>query len=137
VRRAVLDPGVLVSALINPSGTPAKLVAAAVAGEFEPIVSPALLAELDGVLRRAKFRRHFDLGTASEYVARLRRTATEAADPESSPLLRSNDPEDGYLIALAHSQNAVLVSGDSDLLEIASGAPICAPVDFLATLALI
>lgn len=123
MRWAVLDPDVFVSALINPSGTPAKLAAAAAAGEFEPIVSPALLAELDRVLRRGKFRRHFDLDTAGEYVARLRRTATEVADPESSLPLRSFDPEDDYLIALAYSQNAIVVSGDSELLEIVTRDP--------------
>ena len=107
----------------------------AVAGEFETIVSAALLAELDGVLRREKFRPHLDLETAGEYVALLRRTTTNAADPEQPPPLRSTDPDDDYLIALAHSQNAVLVSGDSDLLDLAGGAPICAPADFLATVA--
>lgn len=135
MRRAVLDPGVLVSALISPSGPPAKLVAQAVAGEFELIVSAALLAELDGVLRREKFRPHFDLETAGEYVALLRRTTTNAADPEQPPPLRSSDPDDDYLIALAHSQNAVVVSGDSDLLDLVGGAPICAPADFLTTVA--
>jgi len=134
VRRAVLDPGVLVSALISPSGAPAKVVAQAVAGDFELIVSPALMAELDGVLRREKFRPYFDLETAGEYVALLRRTATNAADPERQPPLRSFDPDDDYLIALAHSRSAVLVSGDSDLLELTGGAPICAPADFLATI---
>jgi uncharacterized protein len=134
VRRAVLDPGVLVSALISPTGTPAKLVAQAAAGEFEAIVSPALIAELDGVLRREKFRRHFDLETAAEYLSFLRRIATTASDPEQPPPLRSTDPDDDYLIALAHSQSAVLVPGDSDLLDLVGGAPICAPADFLAAL---
>lgn len=135
MRRAVLDPGVLVSALISPGGAPAKLVAQAVAGEFELVVSPALLTELDEVLRREKFRPHFDLETAVEFVALLRRGATNADDPEQSPPLRSSDPDDDYLIALAHSRNAVLVSGDSDLLDLTGGAPICAPADFLATVA--
>lgn len=134
MRRAVLDPGVLVSALISPNGTPAKLLARAIAGELELIASPALIAELDEVLRREKFRRHFDLDTASEYVALVRRTAIEAADPEEAPPLRSSDPDDDYLIALANSQNAVLVSGDSDLLELAGGAPICTAADLLASM---
>lgn len=134
MRRAVLDPGVFVSALISPSGTPAKLVAQAVAGEFEAIVSPTLIAELDGVLRREKFRPHFDLEAAAEYVSFLRRIATTAPDPEQPPPLRSTDPDDDYLIALAHSQSAVLVSGDSDLLDLAGGAPICAPADLLEAL---
>jgi putative PIN family toxin of toxin-antitoxin system len=96
------------------------------------VASAALMAELDEVLRREKFRRHFDLETAAEYVSSLRRMATTAADPEQPPPLRSTDPDDDYLIALAHSQSAVLVSGDSDLLDLTGGAPICAPADFLA-----
>ena len=130
MRRAVLDPGVLVSALITPNGRPAKLLAQAHAGEFELVVSPLLLAELEGVLRRDKFRRYVDLETVSDYLDLLRATAVAAADPEDPPPLRSIDPDDDYLIALAHSQNAVLVSGDSDLLDLAGSAPICSPADF-------
>ena len=58
-------------------------------------------------------------------------TALAVADPEQAPPLRSTDPDDDYLIALAHSQKAVLVSGDPDLLELPGAAPICAPADYL------
>lgn len=134
MRRAVLDPGVLVSALITPAGTPAKLLAQAHGGELKLIVSPLLLAELEGVLRREKFRPYVDLDTVRDYLDLLRGDAVNAADPEGPPPLRSADPDDDYLIALAHSQNAVLVSGDSDLLDLAGEAPIHSPADFLAIL---
>lgn len=130
MRRAVLDPGVLVSALITPNGRPAQLLAQAHAGEFELVVSPLLLQELEGVLRRDKFRRYVDLDAVAGYLDLLRYVAVDAADPEGPPPLRSTDPDDDYLIALAHSRNAVLVSGDSDLLELAGSAPICSPADF-------
>jgi uncharacterized protein len=131
VRRAVLDPGVLVSALISPSGTPAKLLAEARRGDLELIVSPPLLAELEEVLRREKFRRYVDLDLVGGYLDAVRSLAALTADPEGPPPLRSPDPDDDYLIALAHSAAAVLVSGDSDLLDISGGAPICAPADLL------
>ena len=130
--RAVLDPGVLVSALITPAGVSAKLLIEVRAGELELIVSPLLLAELEGVLRREKFRRYVDLDAVRDYLDLLRRDAVIAPDPEGPPPLRSADPDDDYLIALAHSQNAVLVSGDSHLLDLAGGAPILSPADFLA-----
>jgi uncharacterized protein len=133
VRRVVLDPGVLVSALITPSGTPARLLREARGGAFELIVSPHLLAELDGVLRREKFRRYAGLDAVDEYLDLLRREATLAGDPEEHPALHAVDPADDYLIALAHSQNAVLVSGDKHLLDLSGGgAPILAPADLLA-----
>jgi predicted nucleic acid-binding protein len=43
----------------------------------------------------------------------------------------SADPKADYLIALAYSQKALLVSGDSHLLDLTGGAPICAPADLL------
>jgi putative PIN family toxin of toxin-antitoxin system len=133
VARAVLDPGVLVSALITPTGRPAKLLLAARAGSFELIVSPQLLDELEGVLRREKFRRYVDLGGVTAYLDLLRRAAQLVADPETPPPIRCTDPDDDYLIALAHSQSAALVSGDSDLLELAEEIPVFLPADFIAS----
>jgi putative PIN family toxin of toxin-antitoxin system len=131
VARAVLDPGVLVSALITPTGRPAKLLVAAQAGSFDLIVSPLLLDELERVLRREKFRRYVDLDGVTAYLDLLRRDAQLAADPETPPPIRCEDPDDDYLIALAHSQHAALVSGDSDLLELAAEIPVFSPTEFL------
>jgi putative PIN family toxin of toxin-antitoxin system len=133
VRRVVLDPGVLVSALITPTGAPAKLLAEARAGGLELIVSPLLLEELAGVLAREQFRRYVGLDAVRDYLDLLRREAVAAPDPEDPPPLRSADPDDDYLIALAHSQNAVLVSGDRHLLDLVGGAPIISPADLLAS----
>ncbi len=132
--RAVLDPGVLVSALITPAGAPAKLLLEAQAGGFELVVSPLLLEELEEVLRREKFRRYVDLDTVSDYIGLLRRESVVVADPEGAPPLRSADPDDDYLIALAQSESAVLVSGDSHLLDLAGQAPILSPADFRSRL---
>ena len=132
MRRAVLDPGVLVSALITPTGAPAKLLEGVRDGELELAVSPLLLGELEEVLGREKFRRYVDLDTVRDYVDLLRREALVAPDPEGPPPLRSADPDDDYLIALARSQNAVLISGDNHLLDLAGQAPVLSPADFLA-----
>lgn len=131
MRRAVLDPGVLVSALITPSGRPAKLLERAQGGEFELIVSPQLLAELEDVLLRDKFRRYVDVETVERFLELIRREATVVPDPSEPGPLNSIDTADDYLLALAYAQKAVLVSGDSDLLDLTGGAPICAPADFL------
>lgn len=131
--RAVLDPGVLVSALITPTGRPAKLLLAARAGSFELIVSQQLLDELETVLRREKFRRYVDLEGVTAYLHLLRRDAQLMRDPDTPPPIRCKDPDDDYLIALAHSQNAALVSGDSDLLELAEEIPVFSPTEFLAS----
>ncbi len=132
MRRAVLDPGVLVSALISPEGSPAQLVSQGRDGALELIVSPLLLAELGGVLKREKFRRCASLGVARDYVEMLRRENVHASDPDRPPPFRSADPDDDYLLALAYEQSAMLVSGDRHLLDLADrGAPILSPADLL------
>lgn len=132
--RAVLDPGVLVSALITPTGTPAKLLLAARGGSFELVASPLLLEELESVLGRKKFRRYADLDAVAAYLELLRREAELTADPESPPPVRCADPDDDYLVALAHRQSAALVSGDRHLLAMAGKVPVFSPVEFLTDL---
>lgn len=132
--RAVLDPGALVSALITPTGTPAKLLSAARGGSFELVVSPLVLEELKLVLQREKFRRYVELNVVDQYVGLLRRDSAMAVDPAGPPPIRCVDPNDDYLIALAHSRGAALVSGDSDLLELAEKIPVFTPSEFLAAL---
>lgn len=133
MRRAVLDTGVFVSALLTPTGKPAMLLAQAHGASFELVASPRLLKELEVVLRRKKFRRYATIEEVEDYLGFIRRLATLAPDPERPAPLSCPDPKDEYLLALAFAQKAVLVSGDSDLLDLTGGAPICAPADFLSS----
>lgn len=133
VPRAVLDPGVLVSALITPTGTAAKLLHAAREGHFDLLISGLLLKELEVVLRRDKFRRYLELDEVSTGIRLLLDEGQMVADPPGSPPVRCSDPEDDYLIVLAHRQGAALVSGDRCLLELAGSIPVFSPSEFLAT----
>jgi predicted nucleic acid-binding protein len=49
--------------------------------------------------------------------------------------VRSPDPDDDCLIALAISQRAFLVTGDQHLLSLRDDFPIVTPAEFLLTLA--
>ena len=53
--RVVLDTNVLVSALLKRHGNEALVLTATLAGKFELIVSPAVLAEYELVLPRPRF----------------------------------------------------------------------------------
>jgi putative PIN family toxin of toxin-antitoxin system len=109
------------------------LLAQAHGAGFELIVSPILLAELEVVLLRKKFRRYVTVEEVGNYLAFIGRQGTLAPDPDQPPPLSCRDSKDEYLLALAYEQKAVLVSGDSDLLDLTGGAPICAPADFLSS----
>lgn len=132
--RAVLDANVLISALLSATGAPARLLVAWQLGQFELIVSPLLLAELERALAYPKLRRMIAADEAAAFVAWLGRSATIADDPADPPPLLSADPGDDYLLALAASQKAMLVSGDGHLLALAAELPIRAPSDFLSLL---
>jgi putative PIN family toxin of toxin-antitoxin system len=132
--RAVLDPNVLIASLLSRSGAPAQIVSRWLAGEFELVLSEALLAELARALAYPKLRKRVGKDEASAFVELLREAVRLAPDPEA-PAPRSADPGDDYLLALAQAERAVLVSGDQHLLALAEELPILAPRAFLDTLA--
>ncbi len=132
--RAVLDANVLISAVLSPRGTPARLLVTWQAGAFELVVSPLLLTELRRALAYPKLAKLVSSADADAFVAWLGRAAQLAADPPAPPPVRSEDPADDYLIALAAAERAVLVSGDGHLTVLAGQIPVRTPAEFLAEL---
>ncbi len=133
--RAVLDPGVLISALISQVGAPAGLLEAWASGAFELVVSDRVLEELELVLRRPKFHRWVTEDDIAQFLETLRAHAVVEPDPEAIAAI-SPDPDDDYLIALAIAAGAhVLVSGDRHLTELTDlRPPVRTPRSFLDTL---
>lgn len=82
-------------------------------------------------MSRDKFRRYVDIETVEHFLELIGSEATVVPDPGEPAPLKSGDANDDYLLALAYAEKAALVSGDSDLLDLTGGAPICAPADFL------
>jgi putative PIN family toxin of toxin-antitoxin system len=132
--RAVLDPNVIISALLSPGGAPAKVLRAWIDGTYGLITSELLLGELERALGYPKLRKRIDEQEAAELVELLRREAELFDDPDAAPAVSSPDPGDNYLIALAAAARAVIVSGDGHLLGLADRLPVYSPADFLALL---
>jgi putative PIN family toxin of toxin-antitoxin system len=129
--RAVLDPNVIISALLSPAGAPARLLQVWLYGRFELIISPRLLAELERALAYPKLRKRIGPGEARRIVRWLADGATFVEDSDEPSSVRSPDPGDDYLLALAASEHAALVSGDEHLLGLADDLPIFSPARFL------
>lgn len=134
--RVVLDPNVLVSAAISAGGPPRAIVDAWIDERFELIASPAVLDELRDVLHRPRFRRWISIELADEFIDGLAQDASIAADAPNLPGV-SPDPDDDYLIALGRATGAdYLISGDSDVLELADpDPPVLSPRQFADLLA--
>ncbi|MGH2883416.1 MAG: putative toxin-antitoxin system toxin component, PIN family [Solirubrobacteraceae bacterium] len=129
--RAVLDPNVIISGLLSPRGKPARLLKAWERGEFELIVSAVLLDELERALAYPKLRRRISEDEAGGLVQWLTESAMLVGDPVAPAPVHSADPGDDYLIALASSRQAILVSGDKHLLKLADRIPVLEPALFL------
>lgn len=132
--RAVLDVNVIVAAVLSPVGSPAKVLRGWRDGAFDLIASPKLLEELERTLGYRKISDRVSEDEARELVELLRRDADICDDPTTAPSVRSADPADDYLIALAAAENAALVSGDRHLLDLAEALPIYRPAQFLTLL---
>ena len=119
---AVIDPNVLISALIKPaSGNPAALVRAIEAGDLVAVVSPILVAQLDETAARPKFRRYFTLVDGWTLRGLLEAHGRWHSDPPPGPAL-TRDPNDDYLVRLCRASGADwLVSGDKDLRDAGLG----------------
>jgi putative PIN family toxin of toxin-antitoxin system len=135
VPRAVLDPNVLVSALISPGGPSARLLLELRAGAFELVTSPHLLTGLGEVLHRDKFRQYATEAEVDAYVELIRRESILVDDPDPAREPLSDDPDDEYLISLARTALAeALVSGDPHLLRLRGHIPALTPREFLESL---
>ncbi|MCA1841057.1 MAG: putative toxin-antitoxin system toxin component, PIN family [Actinomycetota bacterium] len=128
--KGVLDPNVLVSSLFSREGT-GKILLEWLHGAFDLVVSPALLNELEKTLRYPKIRKRVTEEDSENFITLLRLSGIFVDDPSDPPAVRSRDPKDDYILALAASQSAVIVTGDKDLLDLEGSLPIYSPTQFL------
>jgi putative PIN family toxin of toxin-antitoxin system len=124
----VVDTNVFVSAVINPSGHPARVVAALRDGRFILVTSEPLLDELADVLSRPRIVGRYRLDPAE--VAEFHRTLQSEARIVglTGTVRRCRDPNDDAVIAPALLGNAsVLVTRDDDLKGAAEVAAFLEP----------
>lgn len=133
--RAVTDTNVLIAATIKPTGLCRALLDAAIAREWQPVVSPLLLSELEEVLRRPKFSASLPDEAIQQFIAGIA-AISEIATDSPPAATRSRDRKDDYLLGLAIAANVdVLISGDRDLTDLTDpGVLIQTPRDFLASI---
>jgi putative PIN family toxin of toxin-antitoxin system len=113
--RVVIDTNIWISALLNRTGAPARILAAWRAGRFTVIASAGLVAELEQVLLRPRIARKYKLTPEDLDLAMELRRRAELVKVGGS-VRRCRDPKDDMLIETALLGNAnFLVSRDEDL----------------------
>jgi uncharacterized protein len=132
--RAVVDVNVLISGVLAAKGPSAEILRASRDGLFELVVSEMLLAELKRALGYPKLRKRVPPEKGAALTNWVREPGTLAEDPPSPPPVGSRDPHDDYLLSLASSRRAYLVTGDQDLLVLSNDLPILTPAQFASKL---
>lgn len=129
--RLVLDTNTVVSGLLW-DYTPSQLIDAGLQGRIELFTSQVLLLELEDVLPRRKLARRVAASglSVAQLVARYALLA-HSVSPAAIERV-SADPDDDHVLACAIAAKAdLVVSGDSDLLELGQyqGIPIVSPAE--------
>jgi putative PIN family toxin of toxin-antitoxin system len=132
VPRVVLDCNVFVSALLSPYGASAQILDQWADEDFDLVVSPLLLAELENVLSRPRFHASIDSVHTDALLTGLIEDAVLVDDPPPQPGL-TTDPGDEYLVALAKKADAqCIISGDAHLTQLGDvSPPVLTPRQFL------
>jgi uncharacterized protein len=136
--KAVLDSSVVVSAFLNPSGTPATLLERAAEGAFSLCLSDEILEETARALLQPRIQESYGhtAEAVEQFLSLLIHTAAIVHDLTNIPAV-SRDPQDDVILAAALKAEATyLVTGDDDLLSLRTyqGITIVTPRDFLALL---
>ena len=135
--RAVVDTGVLVSALIKPQGATGDVLRALRDGRFTAIYTTEILVEIVEVLGRAALRAKYHIQpedlTALINLIRLR---GELALPTRVVKACRDAKDDKFLAAALAGAADCVITGDADLLVLTpfENIPILRPAEFLARL---
>jgi hypothetical protein len=132
--RAVVDVNVLISGILSARGPSAEILRSSRDGAFELITSELLISELTRALACPKLRKRIPAEEAGAFVSWVWSHGVLVEDPDDLPPLRSPDPDDDYVLALAISRRAFLVTGDQHLLGLTDDLPILTPAEFLIQL---
>jgi putative PIN family toxin of toxin-antitoxin system len=136
--RIVLDANVLVSAILSPRGTPAQILNAWRAEQFDLVISQAILAEIDRVFRYPKIakRHRWSEEQLQTFLDNLSHIAILTPGTLSLAVITDDPPDDRYLECAVEGEAAYIVSGDRLLLRLGvyQGIPILTPRAFLEVL---
>jgi len=136
--KAVLDTNVLVSAIISPKGSPAKIISFWRQRKFILIVSQEILVELASVLGYKKIleKYHLDKKKIEKYLRLFKAFASIYKTREKVDILKEDPCDNKFLEVALASRADFIVSGDKHLLDLGKyqGVEILTAREFLKEL---
>src|SRR5919109_1898301 len=118
--RVVLDANVLVSAILSPRGTPAQILNAWRAEQFDLVISEAILDEIGRVFRYPKIakRHRWSEEHLQAFLDALSHITVLTPGILTLAVITEDPPDDRYLECAVEGEAAYIVSGDRLLLRL-------------------
>jgi len=118
--RVVLDANVFVGAVLSPGGFPADILRAWRDERFHLVMSPAILEEIDRVLRYPKIRRRhrWQAEHLRLFIEDLARLAILTPGELQLNVIAEDPSDNRYLECAIEGDADYLVSGDQHLLRL-------------------
>ncbi|MDR1798265.1 MAG: putative toxin-antitoxin system toxin component, PIN family [Bifidobacteriaceae bacterium] len=107
--KVVLDTNILVSALLSPTGAPARVLALVLQGDLLPCHNRSIIAEYRAVLSRPKF--NLDPHMTNQLVQDIETHGLPVITQPMDGLVA--DPDDAPFAAVAVTAGATLVTGNT------------------------
>jgi putative PIN family toxin of toxin-antitoxin system len=130
--RVVIDTNVFISALLNPVGTPRKVINIAIS-QFTILQSEATYQELETRISKKKFDKYLEKDDRLDFLPSLKNRSLFVDILHETTVC--SDSDDNKFLELAVSGMAqYIITGDNDLLSLNTyqGIPIITPAEFLA-----
>ena len=125
--RLVLDTIVVVSAFINPGGTPSHIVKMILGRRAELCYNSTILSEYESVMLRSKFSAKINSSTVHRFINLLKSIGI-SFDPSSSKI-KLQDESDRIFYDTARESGSLLISGN--IKHYPKKPFILLPADFL------
>lgn len=118
--KAVVDTNILVSGLISPKASPAKIISLWRDRKFILIVSEEILQEVERVLFYPKIfeKYHLDKNSIGKYLKIFRAFAKVVKPGEKMRIIKADESDNKFIEAAVSAGAGYIVSGDRHLLEL-------------------
>lgn len=118
--KIVVDTNVLVSALINPHGSPARIIDYAFEGKIRLFISPPIVEELERVLSYPNLMKRHGLvrEQLKEFVSDLLSTMLLVEGEEAIEVITEDPSDNKYLSCALNAKADLIISEDVHLLKL-------------------
>lgn len=118
--RVVLDTNIIISAVISPHGTPAKIIKAWQDRKFQLLISIEIFREIACVLERPRLKKYNITDLRRKEILKVLYKYSVMTQGKLNVKVSEDSNDDKFIVCAMEGNADYIVSGDIDLLKIKS-----------------